>query len=263
MRASKSQTKISPSSKGPLLYFAAMLLVLAARRSGARRAYYCVSQPPWKTRLSTSGSDALTISRTRKSLSAPPRSSPKTNAPACAVFKVDASRREYLAAHLLARTALSHCASQAPESWRFRANPYGKPFVDPPRDLFFSLSRRRGLVACLVARGYEVGVDVESIERSAEIIDIANRVFSARGTCATGTDELRRPARSRGLALDPQRGLLQSERHGLLTSSAEVFLRGLPADRYAARSRLLARRRRCALEVLSDRSRWAPRRSYG
>lgn len=95
-------------------------------------------------------------------------------------FKVDASRREYLAAHLLARTALSHCASQAPESWRFRANPYGKPFVDPPCDLFFSLSRRRGLVACLVARGYEVGVDVESIERSAEIIDIAKRVFSAR-----------------------------------------------------------------------------------
>ena len=83
------------------------------------------------------------------------------------------------------------------------------------------------------------------------------------GTCATGTDELRRPARSRGLALDPQRGLLQSERHGLLTSSTEVFLHGLPAGRYAARSRLLARRRRCALEVLSDRSRWAPRRSYG
>jgi 4'-phosphopantetheinyl transferase len=93
-------------------------------------------------------------------------------------FKFEASRREYLAAHLLARTALSHCTPQAPESWRFRSNQYGKPFIDPPCDLFFSLSRRRGLVACLVARGYEVGVDVESHERSAEIIEIANRVFS-------------------------------------------------------------------------------------
>jgi 4'-phosphopantetheinyl transferase len=95
-------------------------------------------------------------------------------------FKFEASRREYLAAHLLARTGLSHCSPHAPESWRFRANPYGKPFVDPPCDLSFSLSRRRGLVACLVARGYELGVDVESIERSAEIIEIAKRVFSAQ-----------------------------------------------------------------------------------
>ena len=95
-------------------------------------------------------------------------------------FRFDASRRQYLAAHFLARTALSHCVPAAPESWRFQTNQYGKPFVDPPCDLFFSLSRRRGLVACLVARGYEVGVDVESHERSAEIIEIANRVFSAQ-----------------------------------------------------------------------------------
>lgn len=95
-------------------------------------------------------------------------------------FKFEASRREYLAAHLLARTALSHCTPHAPEFWRFRANPYGKPFVDPLSDLSFSLSRRHGLVACLVARGYEVGVDVESYERSAQIIEVANRVFSAQ-----------------------------------------------------------------------------------
>jgi phosphopantetheinyl transferase len=95
-------------------------------------------------------------------------------------FKFASSRREYLAAHLLARTALSHCTPHAPESWLFQTNQYGKPFVDPPSNLSFSLSRRRGLVACLVVRGCDVGVDVESIERSAEIIEIAHRVFSAQ-----------------------------------------------------------------------------------
>lgn len=96
------------------------------------------------------------------------------------LFKFDSSRREYLAAHALLRTALSHCAPVAPEAWRFRSNDHGRPFIDPPCDLSFSLSRRRGLVACLVSQRHEVGIDIESPERSSEILEIANRVFSAK-----------------------------------------------------------------------------------
>ena len=111
-------------------------------------------------------------------------------------FKFEASRREYLAAHTLARTALSHCDPIPPEAWHFRTNSYGKPFLDPPSDLFFSLSRRRGLVACLVARGAEVGVDVESHERAGEVLEIAPRVFSvqerAQLSSMTGSDKLDR-----------------------------------------------------------------------
>jgi len=95
-------------------------------------------------------------------------------------FKFDGSRREYLAAHALVRTALLHCGPLTPEAWSFRTNSYGKPYVDPPSDLCFSLSRRAGLVACLVARGAEVGIDVESHEASSNIIEVAPSVLSAR-----------------------------------------------------------------------------------
>jgi len=94
------------------------------------------------------------------------------------LFKADASRHEYVAAHTLVRTALSYGEPVAPEAWRFRTNNFGKPHVDPACDLFFSLSRRSGLAACLVAGGGEVGVDVESHGRAGEILDIAHRVFS-------------------------------------------------------------------------------------
>jgi 4'-phosphopantetheinyl transferase len=96
------------------------------------------------------------------------------------IFKFEASQREYLAAHFLVRTALAHQESTPPQDWRFRTNEYGRPSVDPACGLFFSLSRRRGLVACLIAHEHEVGLDLESTERAAQIIDIAPRVFSPK-----------------------------------------------------------------------------------
>lgn len=154
------------------------LLIHAAQPLGAPCAYYCLSRLPMENETlylwfgrPEDFEDKEIFERASALLSEDERTR-------MSAFKFEASRREYLAAHLLARTALSHGTPQAPESWRFQANPYGKPFVDPSCDLFLSLSRRRGLVACLVACGYEVGVDVESHERSAEIIEIANRVFS-------------------------------------------------------------------------------------
>jgi len=93
-------------------------------------------------------------------------------------FQFDASRREYLAAHTLARTALSRLTSKAPESLQFRINPYGKPLLDPDCDVHFSISRRAGLVACLVAGGREVGLDLEAYKRAGEILEVPHRVFS-------------------------------------------------------------------------------------
>ncbi len=95
-----------------------------------------------------------------------------------AKFEFDSSRREYLAAHVLARRALSQHAPLHPKAWRFQANRFGKPAVDPPCGLHFNLSRRSGLVACLVADGNEVGVDVEAHARAPEIVSIAHTVFS-------------------------------------------------------------------------------------
>lgn len=90
------------------------------------------------------------------------------------------SRREYLATHALARTALSSVYACAPAAWRFTANEYGKPAIDPDCGLRFNLSNARGMVVCLLALGAEVGVDVEPTARAEKILALQAEVFSAK-----------------------------------------------------------------------------------
>jgi 4'-phosphopantetheinyl transferase len=93
-------------------------------------------------------------------------------------FKFDRHRREFLATRVLVRTALSQHHPIAARAWRFQRNPYGKPAIDPPCGLRFNLSNSLGLVACLIADGLEVGVDVESYDRSTQVAELAPTVFS-------------------------------------------------------------------------------------
>ena len=93
-------------------------------------------------------------------------------------FKFEKHRREYLATHVLARIALSSGGALLPQAWRFRLNAYGKPAVEPDCGLQFNLSNSQGLVVCAVARGAEVGVDVEPHSRAESILEVAQRVFS-------------------------------------------------------------------------------------
>jgi 4'-phosphopantetheinyl transferase len=95
-------------------------------------------------------------------------------------------RRDYTAAHALLRTSLSRYAAVAPRSWTFGEDSGGKPFVvaepgAPP--LTFNLSHTQGLVACAIAAGAPVGVDVESIERTVDE-RVARRFFSTEETSA-------------------------------------------------------------------------------
>jgi len=94
-------------------------------------------------------------------------------------FKFDRHRREYLATHALARTALSFHRPLPPEAWRFELNAYGKPAVQPECGLRFNLSNSLGLVVCLIGEGAEVGVDVESRGRAGSIAEVGPRMFSA------------------------------------------------------------------------------------
>ena len=99
-----------------------------------------------------------------------------------------ADRDLFLASHVLVREALSTRADVEPADWQFEAGPHGRPEIAAPEsDLRFSLSHTRGLAACVVSGGCEVGIDVED----------ASRRWSA------------------GLA---ERVLSDSERHDLLTA---------------------------------------------
>jgi 4'-phosphopantetheinyl transferase len=90
-------------------------------------------------------------------------------------------RRDFAAAHALTRRALSRYGDLAPERWRFQEGANGKPSLaaaggTPP--LTFNLSHTHGLVACAIAPGADVGIDVERVDRQVGAEQIATRFFS-------------------------------------------------------------------------------------
>ncbi len=91
-------------------------------------------------------------------------------------------RRDFAAAHALLRRTLSAHGPHAPHEWRFDTGEHGKPALppslagDPP--LVFNLSHTHGLVACVVSRGGDAGIDVETIDRVVSTRAIARRYFS-------------------------------------------------------------------------------------
>ncbi len=98
-------------------------------------------------------------------------------------FHFERHRREYLAAHALARTALSHAHPLPPHAWTYSVNAYGKPAPVPECGLRFNQSSSVELAVCFVAPtgsgiGAEVGVDVEAFSRAEEIVPLATKVFS-------------------------------------------------------------------------------------
>ncbi len=93
-------------------------------------------------------------------------------------FRVESARRQYLLTRALVRTALSRYHPLAPAEWRFRTNADGRPEITPDSELRFNASNCDGLVVCAVARGVDVGVDVEPRSRGAAILEIGSRVFS-------------------------------------------------------------------------------------
>jgi 4'-phosphopantetheinyl transferase len=95
-------------------------------------------------------------------------------------YHFEHSRREYLLTRALVRATLSRYAAVAPAAWTFRQNSYGRPEIDAEehRWIHFNLSNTRGLVAILVARDLEVGVDVEDTERNGDSVGVADRFFS-------------------------------------------------------------------------------------
>ena len=97
-------------------------------------------------------------------------------------FRFDRDRHEFAVAHALLRTTLSELGDRPPDAWRFQTGAHGKPVLAPgtsPVPWSFNLSHARGLVACVVARGADVGLDVELATRVTDWRGIASRYFSA------------------------------------------------------------------------------------
>ena len=99
----------------------------------------------------------------------------------CQRFVFERSRREFVLTRALVRTRLSQYAAVDPRDWRFRTNEWGRPEIETPAlelPLRFNLSHSGGVIVCLVARGRDVGVDVEAIHRVSDRADVAARFFA-------------------------------------------------------------------------------------
>lgn len=96
-------------------------------------------------------------------------------------FKFPRDRVLYVAAHALLRESLSRYGDVAPNAWRMTTNAYGKPHlaVDQAHHaLHFNLAHTSGLVACIVSREADVGIDVETLQARVEPLELAERFFS-------------------------------------------------------------------------------------
>jgi 4'-phosphopantetheinyl transferase len=97
-------------------------------------------------------------------------------------FHFEADRRQFVVAHALARTMLSaRRPDVAPAAWQFRTGRHGKPDVAAPAgstDLRFNLSHTRGLAACIVCAGIDVGIDVEVRTGRVDGMGVAARLFA-------------------------------------------------------------------------------------
>ncbi len=94
-------------------------------------------------------------------------------------FRFATDRSRFVAAHSILRRILAGYLQARSADLRFHHNPWGKPCLRGS-DLRFNLSHSGewGIVA--LARGAEIGADVEKIPGRSELFSVAERFFSRR-----------------------------------------------------------------------------------
>jgi len=98
-------------------------------------------------------------------------------------FTAAGARRQYVLGRAVLRQLLGYCLDVGPETLEFGSTPRGKPFLTFPcgvLDLRFNLSHTRSLVAIALARGREVGADIERTDDVTDMSPLAARIFSPR-----------------------------------------------------------------------------------
>jgi 4'-phosphopantetheinyl transferase len=82
-------------------------------------------------------------------------------------YHADIDRFMFLIGRAMARTLVGRALGVEPVRWPWREGPHGRPEIDlPDTNVRFNVAHSAGLVACALARGRDVGVDVETLDRS-------------------------------------------------------------------------------------------------
>ena len=102
-------------------------------------------------------------------------------------FHFCTDRRRFVAAHAILRQILSRYLDREGRELQFGCGPYGKPYLRSDSrgpELCFNLAHSHGMALCGITRNREIGVDLERIDRSIAVQQIAERFFS-RQECST------------------------------------------------------------------------------
>jgi len=114
-------------------------------------------------------------------------------------LRTDRLQHNYLTTRALCRWTLSGYTGIPPQTWRFIENPHGKPAIAAPgqfTSLRFNLTHTERLVACIVTRVGEVGLDAEETSRPLDVAAVAGQFFSpAERDCLSALPPDRRTAR--------------------------------------------------------------------
>ncbi len=96
-------------------------------------------------------------------------------------FGAGEPRRQFVFGRAVLRQLLGACLNVEPAALVFGLQPRGKPFLASSAlagNLRFNLSHSGQMTAIALARGREVGVDIESIQRLDDLPLLAERIFS-------------------------------------------------------------------------------------
>lgn len=97
-------------------------------------------------------------------------------------YKMPESRNVFILARGLLRLELARRMDVAPDAIHFAVRPSGKPDVSPGApsrpDWRFSVSHTGPHIATAFARGVDVGIDIERLDRDVEPLHIARRYFT-------------------------------------------------------------------------------------
>lgn len=94
-------------------------------------------------------------------------------------YKFAKHRHDALITRAFARDTLSKYLPINASDIQFSKGEHGKPDLAPSQSLKFNLSHTHGLILCAISKHVELGIDCEYIERSNDILNIADRYFSA------------------------------------------------------------------------------------
>ncbi len=103
-------------------------------------------------------------------------------------------RQQFVAAHGAVRLVLSRYCETSPRNLAFHTTARGKPLLHDAgtgrESLRFNLTHSQGRALIAVAHDRDVGVDLETLRREADVMRLANRFFSSRDQAYIATADL-------------------------------------------------------------------------